>query len=72
MKLLSDELDDATSHYQDAREEYLLKGVRRDDILDSMVLSVAARDSELSTVGRSLTRRATDLLSRLRCSRSED
>lgn len=50
MKLLADELDDAESHYRDVRDEYLLKEVRRDDILDSMVLAVAARDGDLTTV----------------------
>ena len=50
MKLLSDELDDAEALYQDARDEYLLKEVRRDDILDSMVLAVAAQYETLITV----------------------
>lgn len=43
MKLLRDELDETDELYQNAREEHLLKEVRRDDILDSMVLAVAAR-----------------------------
>lgn len=50
MKLLGDELDDAEAHYRDARDEYLLKEVRRDDILDSMVLAVAAWKRNLITV----------------------
>lgn len=50
MKLLEDELDNAEEHYLDVREEYLLKEVRRDDILDSMVLAVAGQDSNLLTV----------------------
>ncbi|MFC4437475.1 MULTISPECIES: DUF429 domain-containing protein [Natrialbaceae] len=50
MKLLSNELDDAEALYRDTRDEYLLKEVRRDDILDSMVLAVAARDGNLTTV----------------------
>jgi predicted RNase H-like nuclease len=50
MKLLSDELDVAESLYQNARDEYLLKEVRRDDILDSMVLAVAARKANLTAV----------------------
>lgn len=44
MQLLGDELDSAVELYQNTREEYLLKEVRRDDILDSMVLAVAACD----------------------------
>lgn len=44
MQLLGDELDNAVELYQNTREEYLLKEVRRDDILDSMVLAVAACD----------------------------
>jgi predicted RNase H-like nuclease len=50
MKLLSDELGDAEAHYREASDEYLLKEVRRDDILDSMVLAVAASDGNLATV----------------------
>lgn len=50
MKLLSDELDDAEALYRDTRDEHLLKEVRRDDILDSMVLAVAARKGNLTTV----------------------
>ncbi|WP_254525780.1 DUF429 domain-containing protein [Natrinema caseinilyticum] len=50
MKLLSDELEDAEERYRDAREEYLLEEVRRDDILDSMVLAVGARKGDLTTV----------------------
>ncbi|MBX0325226.1 DUF429 domain-containing protein [Halomicroarcula sp. F13] len=50
MKLLSDELDSAKKCYQQARDTYLLKEVRRDDILDSMVLVVAARDRELTKI----------------------
>jgi predicted RNase H-like nuclease len=50
MKLLSDELDDVEALYRDARDEYLLKEVRRDDILDSMVLAVAAQKGNLTTV----------------------
>lgn len=50
MKLLNDELDDIKAIYQDARDKYLLKEVRRDDILDSMVLAVAAKKRNLTTV----------------------
>lgn len=50
MKLLSDELDDAEPLYRDARKEYLLKEVRKDDILDSMILGVAARKGNLTSV----------------------
>lgn len=50
MELLSDELDDAEALYREARNEYLLKEVRRDDILDSMVLAVAAQKGNLTTV----------------------
>jgi len=50
IKLLSDELDDVEALYRDARDEYLLKEVRRDDILDSMVLAVAAQKGNLTTV----------------------
>lgn len=50
MKLLDDELDDVEALYQKARDEYLLKEVRRDDILDSVVLAVAARKGNLTTV----------------------
>lgn len=50
MELLSEELNSAPELYRDAREEYLLKEVRRDDILDAMVLAVAAQNENLSTV----------------------
>lgn len=50
MKLLDDELENAEALYWDTRDEYLLKEVRRDDILDSMVLAVAARNGNLTTV----------------------
>ncbi|ELZ77478.1 hypothetical protein C456_03036 [Haloferax volcanii DSM 14919] len=50
MKLLRDELDDAESQYREIRNEYYLKEVRRDDILDSMVLAIAARNMDLDTV----------------------
>jgi len=50
MQLLIEELDSATELYRDTREEYLLKEIRRDDILDAMVLAVAAQTSDLSTV----------------------
>lgn len=50
MKLLSDELNDAESHYWEIRNEYLLKEVSRDDILDSMVLAIAAQNKNLVTV----------------------
>lgn len=50
MELLSDELDDAEVQYRTVRDEHLLKEVRRDDILDSMVLAVAAQNQELATV----------------------
>jgi len=50
MELLDDEFDDAKELYSDARDKYLLKEVRRDDILDSMVLAVAAQDENLITV----------------------
>lgn len=50
LALLNRELDDAESCYHDARERYLLKEVRRDDILDSMVLAVAAREDNLTMV----------------------
>lgn len=50
MQLLGDELDNAVELYQDTRDEYFLKDVSRDDILDSMVLAVAAREDSLDTV----------------------
>ncbi|WP_161569345.1 DUF429 domain-containing protein [Halapricum salinum] len=50
MHLLSEVLENAVNLYENTREEYLLKQVRRDDILDSMVLAVAARESSLDTV----------------------
>lgn len=50
MKLLEDELDSAEEHYLHVRDEYLLKEVRRDDILDSMVLAVAGREPSPATV----------------------
>lgn len=50
MKLLSDELNDAESHYREIRNEYFLKEARRDDILDSMILAVAAWNKNLVTV----------------------
>ncbi len=50
MKLLEEELDNAKNHYRGVRDEYLLKEVRRDDILDSMALAVAGQDSSLVTV----------------------
>ncbi|WP_367996073.1 DUF429 domain-containing protein [Haloferax volcanii] len=50
MKLLCDELDDAESQYREIRNEYYVKEVRRDDILDSMVLAIAARNMDLDTV----------------------
>jgi len=50
MKLLTDELDGAKSLYHDARKRFLLKEVRRDDVLDSIVLAVAARNGADATV----------------------
>jgi predicted RNase H-like nuclease len=50
MKLLEREFDDAEALCSEAHDEYLLKEVRRDDILDSMALAVAARDGNLTTV----------------------
>lgn len=50
MKRLTDELESAKRCYQHAREEYPLKEVRRDDILDSMVLAAAGRNRTLTTV----------------------
>ena len=50
MQLLNETLDNADDLYRDAREEYLLKEVRRDDILDAMALAVAARTGDISTV----------------------
>lgn len=48
--LLSQELEAAESVYQNAREEHPLSDVGRDDILDSMVLAVAAQSTELETI----------------------
>lgn len=50
LNLLTEELSDAAVVYRDVRDKYPLKEVRRDDILDSMVLAVAARDDFLTTV----------------------
>lgn len=50
LSLLSDELDRAESVYRGVRDTYPLTDVGRDDILDSMVLAVAARDGGLTTV----------------------
>lgn len=50
MELLEDELANARALYDDARNKYLIKEVRRDDILDSMVLAVAAQEKSLITV----------------------
>lgn len=50
MKVLSDELEDAEDQYEKVRNNYLVKEVRRDDILDSMVLALAARNDCLATV----------------------
>ena len=50
MHLLSEELTNAVECYRDARNEYLLKEVRRDDIIDSMVLAVSARSEALTMV----------------------
>ena len=49
MHLLTEVFDDAVALYEDARERYLLKEVRRDDVLDSMVLAHAARSESLRT-----------------------
>lgn len=49
MKLLSDAIDGARAQYQETRDEYFLKEVRRDDILDSMVLAFAAQCPNLTT-----------------------
>lgn len=49
MYLLTEVLRDAGALYEEARERYLLKEVRRDDILDSMVLAHAARSASLRT-----------------------
>lgn len=47
LRLLEDKLDDAQTLYDDVEAEYLRKDVRRDDILDSMCLAVAAREDQL-------------------------
>ncbi|WP_262181524.1 DUF429 domain-containing protein [Haloarcula laminariae] len=49
MKLLSDALDTPRRHYNEACTDYYRKDVRRDDILDSMVLATAAQ-KELTTI----------------------
>ncbi len=49
-KLLSQEFDNAEAIYNEVRDEYPLREVRRDDILDSMVLATVARDYDLVTV----------------------
>lgn len=50
LELLSQELKIAEAVYQEVREDQPLTDVRRDDILDSMVLAVAARAGDLTTV----------------------
>lgn len=50
LDLLAQNLDDAKELYRNARDEFLLKEVGRDDILDSIVLAIAAKDNSLSTV----------------------
>lgn len=50
MKLLADELPEACELYNDVRGRFLLREVRRDDILDSMALAVAAGGDDLRTV----------------------
>lgn len=50
MKLLSDEIDSVEILYRDARNEYTLQDVRRDDILDSIVLAVSAQKNNLTSV----------------------
>jgi predicted RNase H-like nuclease len=54
--LLSNEFTDFESIYQGARDDHLIKEVRRDDILDSMALAVAAREEDLATVPRAPSR----------------
>jgi predicted RNase H-like nuclease len=49
LHLLSEALDDAEAHYRAARDESLLTDVRRDDVLDSMALAIAANRGELTT-----------------------
>jgi len=49
LQLLEDELEDARALYDETKEEYLRQEVRRDDILDSMCLAVAARSDGLVT-----------------------
>ncbi|MDH5020356.1 DUF429 domain-containing protein [Halobacterium rubrum] len=53
MELLDNELDDAKALYRDACDDYLRKEVRRDDILDAMVLAIAAKEEDLTTVPES-------------------
>jgi predicted RNase H-like nuclease len=50
--LLADELDGAEAAYRRACDERLRKEVRRDDVLDSMSLAVAARNGASTTVPR--------------------
>ena len=50
LQLLEREIRDAESMYRDVREKFPLKEVRRDDILDSIVLAVAATSDKLTTV----------------------
>lgn len=52
LQLLTEALEgaDAETIYRRVREEYFLKNVRRDDILDAMVLAVAAGTQSLTTV----------------------
>ncbi|MBX0286602.1 DUF429 domain-containing protein [Halomicroarcula sp. F28] len=50
MKLLNDAYSQSERLYRSTRDEYLLKEVRRDDILDSIVLAITARDGPLSSV----------------------
>lgn len=49
-KLLLKELDIAGTVYNEVREKYTLRKVRRDDILDSIVLAVAARNGGLTAI----------------------
>jgi predicted RNase H-like nuclease len=49
LQLLEDEIDEARVLYRDTKAQYLREEVRRDDILDSMCLAVAAREDQSVT-----------------------